>query len=234
MRLLGDDFKHSGALISLWWLIRSAGLLSLPNFAINIARTFRDRFNGDNDDGQRWLTSALKQKLLIQQEKQTGQQPNQVRLPSQHNGLATLQDAYIARSHYINDRYAAGFELEARRPFYTVGMVQFSFMLPTRLQFSQGVDKYTHRRAMRGLLPNMVLERQTKAEFSTTFDHHLRQLRNHFADEIFDRRDDWINKDQAVRLLETYLSEQQPGLSMWLLWSLLVCDNIFDHRHVQR
>jgi asparagine synthase (glutamine-hydrolysing) len=226
MRLFQRNVKDNGLKTSLWWLLRSAGVVSMPEFVIEFARKMKGK-NNVEVDGRRWLTPEL-HKLLSQQHASNTLHPStRVRLPSQRGGLAMLKHAFIAKTHQINDRYSASFGIEARRPYYTQAMVQFSFVLPKRLMFSGGVNKHTHRQAMQGLLPDVVLKRSTEAEFSSTFKHHLSQSGTLLAHHIPLRRQRWIEKNQADLLISRYSGGKHSGLSMWLLWSLFACDSIF-------
>lgn len=63
-------------------------------------------------------------------------------------------------------RQPAANGLELRYPFLSRKFVEFSAAVPEHLRFHGGINKYTHRNALRGLLPQVVLDRTSKAEFS--------------------------------------------------------------------
>ncbi len=63
-------------------------------------------------------------------------------------------------------RQPAANGLELRYPFLSRRFVEFSAAVPEHLRFHGGINKYTHRNALRGLLPEAVVNRTSKAEFS--------------------------------------------------------------------
>ncbi|MDT4969357.1 MAG: hypothetical protein QOJ64_4094 [Acidobacteriota bacterium] len=66
------------------------------------------------------------------------------------------------------DRLAMAHSIESRVPFLTASLVQFLLSLPEKyLISSAGTSKYVFRRAMRGIVPDDVLNRQDKIGFDT-------------------------------------------------------------------
>jgi asparagine synthase (glutamine-hydrolysing) len=66
------------------------------------------------------------------------------------------------------DRLAMAHSIESRVPFLTASLVQFLLSLPEKyLISSAGTSKYVFRRAMRGIVPDEVLNRQDKIGFDT-------------------------------------------------------------------
>lgn len=80
-----------------------------------------------------------------------------------------LKDAYQRRpmSDYlrIEDRNSMAFGIEARVPFLDDDLVNFTFALPSRLKIHGGITKYIHRAAMRGVVPDELLDRPEKFGF---------------------------------------------------------------------
>jgi len=66
------------------------------------------------------------------------------------------------------DRNSMAFSIESRVPFLTPALVNFVFSLPEAyLMGSDGLGKAVFRRAMRGLVPDDVLDRRDKIGFAT-------------------------------------------------------------------
>ncbi len=80
-----------------------------------------------------------------------------------------LKDAYQRRPlpDYlrIEDRNSMAFGIEARVPFLDDQLVDFSFSLPAHMKMRQGCTKYIHRQAMRGIVPDALLDRPEKFGF---------------------------------------------------------------------
>ncbi|HTW88255.1 MAG TPA: asparagine synthase-related protein, partial [Candidatus Binataceae bacterium] len=82
-------------------------------------------------------------------------------------------DPFAALVHESEDRTAAWCGFEARSPFFDRRLIEFCCALPED-QRRTVVTKVVLRNAMRGLLPETVRTRLTKAEFSAPFFNALR------------------------------------------------------------
>ena len=69
----------------------------------------------------------------------------------------------------MEERMAASCCAELRRPFFSANIIQFSLSTPERWRLRGNIDKYLHRKAAAGLLPENVRRRQEKAEFTVTY-----------------------------------------------------------------
>ena len=94
----------------------------------------------------------------------------------QSHQLACLYDAYQMLAIEMAERLYAQVGLEMRQPFWNARMVEFALATPERSRLRGNEDKWLHRRAMQGLLPEDVLRRSSKAEFSVTFSRYLTDL----------------------------------------------------------
>jgi asparagine synthase (glutamine-hydrolysing) len=66
------------------------------------------------------------------------------------------------------DRNSMAFSIESRVPFLTPQLVNFLFSLPEQYIISpEGVPKSVFRAAMRGIVPNPILDRRDKIGFAT-------------------------------------------------------------------
>jgi asparagine synthase (glutamine-hydrolysing) len=90
----------------------------------------------------------------------------------------TLADAVShsnlpALLHY-EDRNSMAFSIESRVPFLTTELVEFVLSLPEAYLISpQGTTKAVFRKAMRGLVPDPILDRTDKIGFATPEKHWL-------------------------------------------------------------
>jgi asparagine synthase (glutamine-hydrolysing) len=57
--------------------------------------------------------------------------------------------------------------IESRHPMFSRQFIAFSLATPEHIRRRAGVSKVIHRIALRGIVPDMILDRRTKAEFST-------------------------------------------------------------------
>ena len=89
--------------------------------------------------------------------------PRVLRAMLDHN----LRESQIQALLRYEDRNAMAFSLENRVPFLTPALVQLLFSLPEEyLLAADGTRKAVFRQAMRGIVPDLVLDRRDKIGFS--------------------------------------------------------------------
>lgn len=141
-----------------------------------------------------------------------------------------LSDAYIALARELEERAASRIGLELRHPMNAPRLVELAFATPERLRQRGRVRKYAHVEAMKGVLPERVRERRTKAEFSVVFRRQLDGGAMERLREITARRPSWVRSDQAEAAFKAYEGTLGPGPAAgetgveWFLWNLLACD----------
>ena len=91
------------------------------------------------------------------------------------NMLETLSLPMLLR---YEDRNSMAFSIESRVPFLTAGLAEFVFSLPEEYLIDrEGTTKSVFRRAMRGLVPDVLLDRRDKIGFATPEQGWLSTLR---------------------------------------------------------
>lgn len=147
----------------------------------------------------------------------------------QQRQLMNLADPYIILSHEMSERQTSTLGLEWRQPFWNAQIIQCAFATPTHLHFRGQENKWLHRRALAGLLPEQVLRRQSKAEFSITFLRYWAELAPLLTGEILLRRQGWVSL-QPVREMLQACSQNDPSawpeMAMWVLWTLFGLDSV--------
>jgi asparagine synthase (glutamine-hydrolysing) len=174
-----------------------------------------------------WLVQHLQDELKQRIENQPTIPAKKIRLPGQLREISLLQNAFFLKNHQVRERYAATFGIETRRPYWNKAMVQLSLMLPKRLKYRQGLNKYVHRQALQELLPEKVLTRTTKAEFSVTFDYYTKNLRSALTGDIPPKRHAWVHQSLVNQYFDVYDRGLEHDEPPWALWNLLFCDVIF-------
>ena len=61
--------------------------------------------------------------------------------------------------------------LESRLPFMDYRLVEFVFTLPSSYKVRNGLGKYIHREAMKGVVPDFILNNQIKFGFDSPLVH---------------------------------------------------------------
>jgi hypothetical protein len=76
--------------------------------------------------------------------------------------------------------------------------------------------------ALRGKLPDRVLQRTDKADFMVTFRRSLNELPSSKHIEWVDRRN-WVLLDEFKRMCEMVGDPHHGGIPEWQVWTLLGC-----------
>lgn len=77
-----------------------------------------------------------------------------------HSSLSALMDS----SYYAAAKEKSG--ISFKHPFFDRRVVEFMLSLPPQYKYSEAVSKRILRKAMKGILPEKIRQRQDKAEFS--------------------------------------------------------------------
>lgn len=129
--------------------------------------------------GRRWRTRAMRAPWFADQGVLAGPA---WRIEGSH-GLRemlyhTLKENPLQALLRYGDRNAMGLSIENRAPFLAPPLVEFVYALPEDYIISvEGSKKAVFRRAMRGLVPDEVLDRQDKIGFATPAGTWLLALR---------------------------------------------------------
>jgi len=75
----------------------------------------------------------------------------------------------------VSDRFCAHFGIEGRYPFFDPRVVKFSVALPEDQRWYKERPKAVLREGMKEILPDLIRNRNDKAEFSLIIDQELRQ-----------------------------------------------------------
>ena len=99
--------------------------------------------------------------------------------PLESHGFEDALNAYLFKSHtgglvnllHYGDAVSMKHSLESRLPFMDYRLVEFVFTLPSEFKVQNGVGKYIHREALKGIVPNFILSNPIKIGFDTPLIH---------------------------------------------------------------
>ena len=83
---------------------------------------------------------------------------------------ADLMQGHLQELLRYTDRNAMALSIEVRLPFLDHRLVELCFALPTSFLFRDGTSKWIMRRAMRGTVPDAILDRTDKVGFATPWE----------------------------------------------------------------
>jgi asparagine synthase (glutamine-hydrolysing) len=152
----------------------------------NTARLFN--LNSKDRSSLSWLTNKYRNLARSRSEYRCAGRAPSVREMS----LAQLQSTNLPMLLHWEDRNSMAQSIEARVPFLDHRVVEYCLSIPSRLKVADGKSKLILRQAMRGLVPDIVLDRNDKMGFVTAEELWFRK--NH--DETF--RNELINSVETV------------------------------------
>jgi asparagine synthase (glutamine-hydrolysing) len=115
------------------------------------------------------------------------------------------------------DKMSMAVSLEARVPFLDHRFVELAMSIPTAVKIKNGTLKYILKKAVRGVIPDEVINRK-KQGFSTPNEGlFLDELLKHARAELisFCANTDFLNRRKVIELLE-----QRKGRQAWYLLNL--------------
>lgn len=123
------------------------------------------------------------------------------------------------------DKNSMAHSIESRVPFLDYRLVEFAFALPWEQKIRQGTTKFILRKAMRGILPGSITDRQDKIGFSTPEGDWFRTtLSNEVAEVINSQRFQQRPYFNVARVKEELEAHQQGrrniGAIIWRLVNL--------------
>jgi asparagine synthase (glutamine-hydrolysing) len=130
----------------------------------------------------------------------------------------TLSESSLPMLLRYEDRNSMAHSIESRVPFLTSDLAEFILALPEQhLISAEGTSKSVFRRAMRGIVPDAILDRRDKIGFATPEKRWIATLRP------------WVEK-----ILASEAASQIPGLNRDIMreqWEAMLADRqAFDFR----
>jgi len=226
-----------------------------------IGRALPDSTRGKNflehfamDGVQRYLDASTffkleEQKLLFNPEVFKLMSGNPGRSEAEHlrkengNWLSSLQ--YLDLKSYLPldiltkvDRMSMAHSLEARVPLLDHKLVEFAATIPPEFKLREGATKYIFKKAMRGILPDAIIDRQ-KHGFAVPLGQWFKGRFDDFLHDLLlsntSKRRGILNGDHVDRLIRLHRSGRPLDSQLWTLISFeLWCRTFMDRKPVPR
>lgn len=220
------DAHVAGFPQAILWILRNGAFPLLPTAAKNMVRRLSNLATGKlNRDRRAWLSQAMQQQLAARSPELSSSAPQSLPRLGQHRQWKNLSDAYGLLARELNERRAARMGLEWRQPFWNQSVVQTAFSTPERVRL-RSENKWLHRRAMTGLLPETVLWRSTKAEFSVVFARNWDELLRSIETRTLAKRREWIDPVEFTRLMNSAFSPDCQEWAEGIAWTLFGLDAV--------
>ncbi len=116
------------------------------------------------------------------------------------------------------DRMAMGVGLEARPPFLDHNVVEYVMSIPQSVKFPDGTLRYLHKKAIRGIVPDEIIDRKKQGFGLPLHDWYFGQFGEECRSvvEEFCRSTDLFDRDEVMDLFERR-TEVPKAQKIWLL-----------------
>lgn len=226
--LLAEQAAAHGYGRAVWALLRLGLFPLLPARLRQGLRALIARLKPEDSAGDlACLSAEMRQRYEQRLSVWDAEQPRAFPRAGQRALWPSLNDGYQVMAVETLERELACHGLELRQPFWNSRMVAFAMATPDRLRWHANQDKWLHRQAMRGLLPEKVLQRSDKAEFSVLFGEALDALGLGSAEAVLRRRSGWVSVPRAEAVLASFAHSERARWDMsalWTLWTALTID----------
>jgi len=88
------------------------------------------------------------------------------------DAISSIKHTTILDANFLHP-VESHFNVEFRHPFYDLALVEFALSLPPSFNSSEGQSKWILRKAMKGVLPEIINNRKDKAAFSNILEQHI-------------------------------------------------------------
>lgn len=118
------------------------------------------------------------------------------------------------------DKMSMGVSLEGRVPFLDHLFVQFAMGIPERLKMAGGTFKYILKKAVRGVIPDELIDRPKQGFGVPIYEWMFAELGERTRQELeeFCDQTDFLDKNEVMRLLDAGLGTEVWYLLNFALW----------------
>lgn len=118
------------------------------------------------------------------------------------------------------DKMSMGVSLEGRVPFLDHKLVELAMSLPEEMKTRQGVLKYILKKAVRGLIPDEIIDRKKQGFGVPVYEWFFDRLGNEIRRELdeFCSKTDFFDREEVFRLIEEGKTAQVWYLFNFALW----------------
>ena len=182
---------------------------------------------GERDGVPRWIDSQFARRIQLSERLRKKHTAGH-RFPTiAQKGLGlNLTSGWSCFGRESVERYGSWFGIEYRHPFFDRRVIEYALALPEEQRWRRDQTKFVLRQAMKGLLPETVRQRLTKADFSHV---HPKAMHGQGGECLFDSAAivslGWVDRER-VRTMYRHMATRfaQGGEDyttyMWPLWMI--------------
>jgi asparagine synthase (glutamine-hydrolysing) len=185
--------------------------------------------------------SLFKPEVFEQMSGNPGRSEEQHLRRHEGNWLSSLQ--YLDLKSYLPldiltkvDRMSMAHSLEARVPLLDHKLIEFAATIPPELQLKDGTTKYIFKKAMRGLLPDAIIDRR-KHGFAVPLGQWFKGRFDDFLHDLLlsetSRKRGILNIDHVEDLMKLHRGGRPLDSQLWTLISFeLWCRTFMDRKPI--
>ena len=181
-----------------------------------------------------WMNRQFAQRIHLSERLRTHMDWKRFASFAQADNYRALTNAYMTHALEMEERAAAWFGYALRHPFCDRRAIEYSFALPDDQHWRPRQSKFVLRQAMKGLLPESIQQRLTKAEFSiVSAEALLAHGARHFTDALAVAAAGWVDQEQVIQMWQEMRNLYRQGNEQYArhlhpLWRILVLDLWFN------
>ncbi|NET73690.1 MAG: hypothetical protein F6K62_22935 [Sphaerospermopsis sp. SIO1G2] len=162
-----------------------------------------------------WLKQELRDSLAAAEEAYDASLPDNAVHWAKHN---LVKSPFSDLTNSLMRRQRSRIGLESRHPMLSRAFIEFSLQTPAYIKRQGATKKVVHRQAMADILPQTILDRTTKANFTNT------KIDMQFADYVrengVEQLRDLCEPQGVQRLLDVDFSSPEGDYWAWEIWGL--------------
>jgi len=227
---LKHDRAAFGSMAALKMSLRQVAGELTPEFLRHSVRARLRKQRRAKDVSLQWLSPELRSALAEAEETYEAEMPSDA-VDWAKTNLAT--SPFSDLSHSMMSRQRASIGVQSRHPMLSRAFIEFSLQTPTNIKRRGNVTKLVHRNAMRDFLPEMVLNRTTKANFTNTkIDSQFAQYAREHAPE---RLAQLCDLEGLSHLFDVDFNAPEGDYWAWEIWGLYAAAAfLYQHRRTKK
>lgn len=118
------------------------------------------------------------------------------------------------------DKMSMGVSLEARVPFLDHHFVQLAVSIPQRAKIQNGTLKYILKRAVRGIIPDEMIDRKKQGFGVPVYEWLFGKLGSEIREELtrFCKETEFLDRDEVMYRINIEMGPQTWYLLNFALW----------------
>lgn len=212
--------SHDGDPMSSSFIIVRYGLW--PLLPRPVQRAVKWALSRERNGVPRWISPEFARQIQLSK-RLRGEESAGQRFPTlvQKELSLYLTSGWSSLGRESLERYGSWFGIEQRHPFLDRRVIEYALALPEEQRWRRDQTRFVHRHAMRGLLPEIVRQRLTTADFSHVYPEALHaEGGEHLFDSLAIASVGWVDGVQArlmYRHMATRYTRAEGDYSTYIL-----------------